>query len=219
MDTRASMLATLDDEYRRTAARTGLSQPDPRVRDAMARVPRERFVPWQQASRAYWNGPLPIGQGQTISQPFIVALMTELIDPRPNAVVLEIGTGSGYQAAILSGLVKQIYSVEVVERLARDAAQRLAHLGYHNVEVKYGDGYCGWPEHAPYDAIIVTAVAPSIPAPLLEQLAPGGRMVIPLGAEAYDQHLTLVEKDSAGHTHLQSVLPVTFVPMTGERVS
>ena len=185
----------------------------------MARVPREQFVAKQQAADAYRDGALPIGHGQTISQPFIVALMTELAATRPDSVVLEVGTGSGYQAAVLAGLVRQVYTLEIIEDLAREAGRRLDRLGYRNVEVRRGDGRTGWAEHAPYDAIVVTAVATRTPAPLVEQLAVGGRLVIPLGDSPWDQRLVVIEKDTAGSVRHRDVLPVRFVPLTRERAS
>lgn len=184
----------------------------PRVLDAMRQVPRHEFVPPGLRARAYENRPLPIGDGQTISQPYIVALMTDLLQPRPTDRVLEIGTGSGYQAAILSRLVARVHSLEIVERHARAAAARLQALGYGDVEVRHGDGYAGWPERAPFDAIIVTAGADHVPAPLIAQLKPGGRMVIPVGRG--DQELLLIEKRADGSVRRRSVLPVLFVPFT-----
>jgi protein-L-isoaspartate(D-aspartate) O-methyltransferase len=159
---------------------------------------------------------LGIGHGQTISQPYIVALMTDLLKPQTGDVVLEVGTGSGYQAAVLSLLVKQVYSIEIVETLAREATARLRRLGYENIEVRGGDGYRGWREHAPFDSIIVTAAAPAIPPPLLEQLKAGGRMVIPVGAPYCRQVLTVVDKDDRGEVTVKELLPVAFVPLTGE---
>lgn len=184
---------------------------------AMGSVPREEFVLPAYRHLAYRNSPLPIAADQTISQPLIVALMTELLDPQPGEVMLEVGTGSGYQAAVLSLLVKQVYSVEIVEELAESAAQVLQRLHYDNVKVRAGDGYAGWPEHAPFDGIIVTAAAGEIPPPLLRQLKPGGRLVIPVGEEHGYQELLLVEVDDAGEVRKKSVLPVRFVPLTGER--
>lgn len=190
---------------------------DARVKDAMARVPRHLFVPPSQQPYAYENRPLPIGHEQTISQPYIVALMTDLLKPGKEDRVLEIGTGSGYQAAVLSGLVKTVYTIEIVAPLAAEARERLARLGYRNVEVRTGDGYKGWPEHAPFDAIMVTAGAAEVPPPLLEQLKPGGRMVIPVGPAASIQYLTLIEKQPDGSIQRRRVLPVRFVPFTRER--
>jgi protein-L-isoaspartate(D-aspartate) O-methyltransferase len=183
----------------------------------MNAVPRHRFVPAGEARNAYENRPLPIGHGQTISQPYIVALMTELLRPKPGHVVLEVGTGSGYQAAVLAKLVAKVKSIEIVGPLAKSATARLAALGYGNVEVKLADGYHGWPEHAPFDGIIVTAAASSIPPPLIRQLKPGGRMVIPVGAAFFTQNLILLEKDAKGKVTTTALLPVAFVPLTGER--
>jgi len=185
------------------------------VLEAMRNVPRHEFVPGDYRRRSYEDGPLPIGYGQTISQPYIVAAMTELVRPEPEMRVLEIGTGSGYQAAVLSGLVDEVYSVEIIKGLLDNARDRLAELGYENVSVKYADGYHGWPEHAPFDAIIVTAAAEFIPPPLLEQLADGGRMVIPVGSPFFVQRLMLVEKKD-GKITSRSVMPVRFVPLTRE---
>ncbi|HEX8376009.1 MAG TPA: protein-L-isoaspartate(D-aspartate) O-methyltransferase [Geminicoccaceae bacterium] len=187
---------------------------DPAVLRAMREVPRHLFVPEEARRFAYQNRPLPIGQGQTISQPYIVALMTHLLQARPEHRVLEVGTGSGYQAAILSRLVRRVHSIEIVEPLAARAKARLGELGYANVEVRGGDGYAGWPERAPFDRIIVTAGADHIPAPLLDQLRPGGRMVIPLGRDPDALELTLVDKDLKGKLRKRALLPVRFVPLT-----
>lgn len=194
------------------AGETGLS---PQVREAMLATLRHEFVPQDTKRHAYANRPLPIGYGQTISQPFIVALMTQLLRPTPEHKILEIGTGSGYQAAVLAHLVKQVQSIEIIEDLADQAANRLTRLGYGNVAVIHGDGYYGLPEQAPFDAIIVTAAAGHIPPPLIEQLAPGGRMVIPVGPPFMTQELMLVHKDESGAISTRSVLPVAFVPLTG----
>ncbi|MDP6707872.1 MAG: protein-L-isoaspartate(D-aspartate) O-methyltransferase [Alphaproteobacteria bacterium] len=198
-----------------TARYLGKDALDERVMRALAEVPREDFVAAGERDLAYANIPLPIGHGQTISQPYIVAVMTDLVRPEPSDVVLEVGTGSGYQAAVLSRLVRRVYSLEVVQPLAEAAAKRLARLGYDRVEVKWGDGWGGWPEHAPYQAIVVTAAAPEMPTELLSQLAPGGRMILPLGAPYTTQVLVLVEKHSDGRISERDVLPVAFVPMTG----
>jgi protein-L-isoaspartate(D-aspartate) O-methyltransferase len=209
------MLRDIAAEVRYTRHLTGRVSLSARVLEAVAAVPRHEFVGPGMVPFAYDNGPLPIGHGQTISQPFIVALMTDLLEPEPDHVVLEIGTGSGYQAAVLAGLVQRVYTVEVVEPLATQARERLQRLGYANVEGRVGDGYFGWPEHAPYDGVIVTAAAPYIPPALVEQLAPGGRLVIPLG-EAYGaQDLVLLSKDGSGAVRQTSVLSVVFVPLTG----
>jgi protein-L-isoaspartate(D-aspartate) O-methyltransferase len=188
---------------------------DAAVLAAMARVPRHRFVPTAQVPHAYENRPLAIGYGQTISQPYIVALMTTLARPRKQDAVLEIGTGSGYQAAVFAELAGSVHTIEIVEPLARDAQRRLRALGYRNVRTRIGDGYYGWPEAGPFDAIVVTAAAGSVPPPLLRQLKPGGRMVIPVGSSFFTQTLMLVEKDAAGRLRSRQLLPVRFVPLTG----
>ena len=187
---------------------------DPRVLEAMRDVPRHLFVDASQRTAAYEDHPLPIAGHQTISQPYIVALMTELLDLQPGETVLEIGTGSGYQSAVLARLARQVYSIEIVPELAREAGERLQRLGYANVTVREGDGYRGWPEHAPFDGIIVTAAPERIPEPLLDQLAPNGRMVIPVGG--FFQELKVFRKDANGKVTEKDVLPVRFVPMTGE---
>ncbi len=210
------LLRDIEEETRLAAGYTGRETLNPRVLAAIVEVPRERFVPARLRHAAFDNAPLPIGEGQTISQPFMVALMTDLLDLAPDAVVLEIGTGSGYQAAVLSCLVRQVYSIERVPALAADAATRLAALGYHNVEVRHGDGYPGWPEHAPYDGVIVTAAAPHVPPPLVEQLKPGGRLVIPLGEPFFGQELCVLTKGEAGEVSTRHVLPVAFVPLVHE---
>ena len=189
---------------------------DARVLEAMRKVPRHRFVPEEHEAHAYLDQPLPIGYDQTISQPYIVALMTQLARPVEGDRVLEVGTGSGYQAAVLGELVAEVYSIEIVAPLAERATRVLGELGYDNVHVRSGDGYAGWPEHAPFDAIVVTAAPERIPAPLLEQLAPGGRLVIPVGPMHSTQQLRVVEKDAQGRLHERSVSPVRFVPLTGE---
>ncbi len=188
---------------------------DPRVLDAMRRVERHRFVPPAVRDAAYADSPLPIGHGQTISQPYIVALMTQLARVGPRTRALEIGTGSGYQAAVLAVLAKEVYSIEIVEPLAKEAAARLADLGYANVTVRAGDGYRGWPEHAPFDAILVTAAPSEVPQPLIDQLAMGGRLVAPIGEEGGVQDLVLIERTPTGVVR-RSIIPVRFVPMTGE---
>ena len=186
------------------------------VMAAIARVPRHEFVPAEQRRHAYDNRPLPIGYGQTISQPYIVALMTDLARPEPGHKVLEIGTGSGYQAAVLAELVDRVYSIEIVEPLGKQATKRLRVLGYDNIETRIGDGYYGWKEHAPFDSIVVTAAANSVPPPLIAQLKPGGRMVIPVGTGFFTQTLMLVRKDAAGRVRSTQILPVRFVPLTGD---
>ncbi len=187
---------------------------DPRVIRAVGEVPRHLFVPASERPLAYLDEPLPIGEDQTISQPSLVALMTHLLRPQPNDVMLEVGTGSGYQAALLSKLVRHVYTVEIVGPLARQAARRLADLGYGNVSIRHGDGYAGWPEHAPFDGIIVTAGAPHVPKPLLDQLKPGGRMVIPVGPADSVQQLKLIRKDLRGRVREEAVIAVRFVPLT-----
>ena len=187
---------------------------DARVLAAMKQVPRHLFVDPKERAQAYEDHPLPIAGNQTISQPYIVALMTELADLTPAEKVLEIGTGSGYQSAVLSRLAGEVYSIEIVPELARESARRLRDLGYGNVTVKEGDGFRGWPEHAPFDAILVTAAPDRIPQPLLDQLAPGGRMVIPVGT--FFQELKVLTKDRNGKITEKDILPVRFVPMTGE---
>jgi protein-L-isoaspartate(D-aspartate) O-methyltransferase len=188
---------------------------DAKVLEIMGRVPRHLFVEPSLKSKAYADHPLPIGEGQTISQPYIVALMTQILQIQPGERVLEIGTGSGYQAAVLAELTDQVYTIEIRETLTREAAQRLKELGYDKVRVKYGDGYFGWEEAAPFDAIIVTCAANHIPPPLIKQLKEGGRLVIPLGSTTYFQTLTLLTK-KMGKTDIQHLLGVAFVPMTGE---
>jgi len=188
---------------------------DPAVVEAMRNVPRHLFVPAGVRDDAYGDYPLPIGHGQTISQPYIVAFMTQLLDLKPGDRVLEIGTGSAYQAAVLSEITPHVFTIEIVKPLAEAAAARLDSLGYKTVRVKQGDGYYGWPEHGPFDAIIVTAAAGHVPPPLTEQLKPGGRMVIPLGGVYDVQQLVLITKDREGTARARSLLPVRFVPMTG----
>ena len=214
----AAMLRDIELEVELTRRLIGKDALAPRVMKAMARVPREEFVPVDFHYLAFHNGPVPIGHGQTISQPYIVALMTDLLEPEPMDVILEVGAGSGYQAAVLATLVRQVYSMEIVEPLATEAAERLARLGYANVEVRHADGYEGWPEHAPYDGIIVTAAAPHIPQPLVDQLKPGGRLVIPVGLPGWAQELKVVEKKPDGSLTTRDVLGVAFVPLTGGHV-
>lgn len=190
---------------------------DPRVLDALRRVPRHEFVPSRLSPMAYSNQPLPIGHGQTISQPFVVALMTDLLELKSTDRVLEIGTGSGYQAAVLSLLATEVFSVEIVAELARSAAQTLSRLGYANVTTRAADGYQGWPEHAPFDAILVTAAPDHVPPALVAQLKPGGRMVIPVGERF--QELMLIVKAEDGETTSTSIIPVRFVPLIREQQS
>jgi protein-L-isoaspartate(D-aspartate) O-methyltransferase len=204
-------------EIRETGALTGCHILSGRVLEALTAVPRHCFVPGERQEWAYANMPLPIGLGQTISQPFIVALMTELLEPDPQASVLEIGTGSGYQAAVLARLVRHVYSIERIPELAETAAQRLRALGFDNVTVRAADGSQGWEEHAPFDGIIVTAAAADIPPALVRQLKPGGRLVIPVGEQYRSQDLRLLRKDERGVVHDRSVLPVVFVPLVRDR--
>jgi protein-L-isoaspartate(D-aspartate) O-methyltransferase len=210
---RARLLDEIRDEARQTADWTGRETFAPAVMRAIASVPREQFIPEHLRRHAYLNEPLPIGGGQTISQPYVVALMTDLLDPDPDDVVLDVGTGSGYQAAVLSFVVRQVYGIEVLEELATKAAERLRRLGHRNVEVRPGDGNAGWPEHAPFDGILVAAAAPQVPPALIEQLRPGGRMVIPVGRRGADQNLLRIVKDEAGNVQERNVLPVAFVPL------
>jgi len=215
MDDMARMIKGIEEEVELTRRWIGKDRLDPRVMQAMAEVPRHEFIPAGYRASAYYDGPVPIGHGQTISQPYIVALMTDLLEPEPGDVVLEIGTGCGYQAAILSRLVAEVYSVEIVSELAAEAAARLRRLGYDKVAVKAADGYEGWREKAPFDGIIVTAAAPMPPTPLIEQLRSGGNLVIPLGAPHASQMLTVVHKSSHGEIETRQILPVAFVPFTG----
>ncbi len=189
---------------------------DPRVLEAMEKVPRHELVPKENRASAYADRPLPIGHGQTISQPYIVALMTQLARPKPEDKALDVGTGSGYQAAVLAELVDQVYSVEIIKPLADQARDRLQKLGYQNVQVRHGDGYRGWEQHSPFDIIIVAAAPEEIPGPLIDQLAPGGRLVLPVGGVFQTQELILIEKQPDGSIQRKSVAPVSFVPMTGE---
>ena len=189
---------------------------DQRVLDAMGKVPRERFVMQGHEGDAYDDRALPIAEGQTISQPYIVALMTQLAEVKPGDRILDIGTGSGYQAAVLAQMGAEVYSIEIVPALAEEATKRLADLKYDKAEVRAGDGYRGWPEHAPFAAIILAAAAPEIPKPLIEQLAPRGKLVMPVGEDGAVQDLVVITKQTDGATHRKSVAPVRFVPMTGE---
>ena len=210
---RARMIEEVDAMYAATRAETGLAAMSPAVRAALSRVERHRFVPESQRAAAYRNHPLPIGAGQTISQPYIVALSTDLVEPRPGHTVLEIGTGSGYQAAVLAEILSQVYSIELIPSLGKEAAERLRTLGYANVEVRIGDGYAGWPERAPFDGIVVTAAAPRVPQALVDQLKPGARLVIPVGASHAAQELLVLTKRADGGVDERRVLPVRFVPL------
>ncbi|CAB3797908.1 Protein-L-isoaspartate O-methyltransferase [Pararobbsia alpina] len=210
---RAGMVKVIAALTADTSTETGRHALDARVMAAMEQVPRHKFVPPEEEPYAYENRPLPIGYGQTISQPYIVALMTDLMRVKPTDVVLEVGTGSGYQAAILATLARAVYTIEIVEPLGRQAQERLQRLAYKQVETRVGDGYYGWEAHAPYDAIVVTAAASHVPPPLMRQLKPGGRMVIPVGAQFLTQYLLLIEKSDDGTVSTQQILPVRFVPL------
>jgi protein-L-isoaspartate(D-aspartate) O-methyltransferase len=207
------MIADIEAEVEYTRSLTGRDALDPRVMAVMGQVPRKQFVPDEMHDAAYDNGPLPIGHGQTISQPYIVALMTDLLQLGPDDRVLEIGTGSGYQTAILSCLAKAVYTVELIPELGEIATGKLTALNYTNIDYRIGNGYAGWPEHAPYDAIIVTAAAPEVPPALIEQLKPGGRLVIPVGWQYMPQELMLIEKDTQNVIHSRGILGVAFVPL------
>ena len=216
-DARREMLEAVRRLVVDTRVETGRAELAPEVMRALAEVPRHEFVPPEREEQAYENRPLPIGYGQTISQPYIVALMTDLLKAGAGSRVLEVGTGSAYQAAVLAELGVRVYSVEIIAPLEESARRRLERLGYRDVDVKLGDGYYGWPEHAPFDAIIVTAASDHVPPPLVRQLAPGGRMVIPVGPRFGIQRLLVVEKDDdEDAVFARSILPVRFVPLTGE---
>lgn len=210
------MLKEIGRDAQFASSALGRNHIEKRVMDVMAIVPRHEFVPEHLKGSAYKNIPLPIGYGQTISQPFIVALMTDLIETKKDDVVLEVGTGSGYQAAVLSGLVKKVYTVEIIKELGESARERLNRLQYKNVEVSIADGYFGWEERGPFDAIIVTAAAGHVPPPLIKQLKAGGRIVIPVGSVYAVQMLMVVTKDASGKMKTRQVLPVRFVPLTGK---
>jgi protein-L-isoaspartate(D-aspartate) O-methyltransferase len=212
----AVMLREIGEEVAYTRSLTGVNSLSSRVMEAMASVPRHEFVPEYERRNAYANNPLFIGHGQTISQPFMVALMTELLEPEAEDVMLEIGTGSGYQTAVLSTLVKRVYSVEIIPALAASATERLSRLQFSNVECRSGNGYAGWPEHAPFDGIIVTAAAPMIPRALVDQLKPGACLVIPVGQPYSYQELMLLRRGMGGEDELSSVIAVSFVPLVEE---
>jgi protein-L-isoaspartate(D-aspartate) O-methyltransferase len=212
---RQAMLEEIAADVRLTSEALDKQALDPRVLEAMATVPRHELVPDELRGVAYENRPLPIGHGQTISQPYIVAIMTDLLKFEPGQRVLEIGTGSGYQAAILGELGGEVYTIEIIEELGVQARRNLQRLGYSNIEARIGDGYYGWEEQAPFDAIVVTAAASHIPPPLIRQLKNGGRMIIPVGSRFMVQQLLLVEKDAAGKVTTRQILPVRFVPLTG----
>lgn len=212
---RERMLREIDAEARYTREMIGCERFSSQVMEAMKRVPRHEFVGQGLRAHAYDNGPLPIGWGQTISQPYIVALMTELAYVGKGQKVLEVGTGSGYQTAVLAELGARVYTIEIVAELAREAAERLARLGYNAIHTRLGDGYHGWQEEAPFDAVVVTAAADEVPPPLVEQLKPGGRLIIPVGGPYGAQELLLVEKRPDGSVRESNMLPVAFVPLTG----
>jgi protein-L-isoaspartate(D-aspartate) O-methyltransferase len=212
------MISDIVSEVNYTRSMIGRDKLSERVMKAMRQVPRQEFVPEALKPFAFDNGPLSIGHGQTISQPYIVALMTDLLEPKETDTILEIGTGSGYQTAVLSQVVKQVYSVELIAELSEAAKARLQKHHYNNVETRIGNGYLGWPEHAPYDGIIVTAAASHIPPALVEQLKPGGRLVIPVGLPYFHQELMLVTKQEDGSTKTKDILGVAFVPLVdGDR--
>jgi len=212
-----AMLEDIRDTTRLASDQTGIEALDTQVMNAMASVPRHHFVSGDMQSYAYINRPLPIGHNQTISQPFIVALMTHLADLQPDEKVLEVGTGSGYQAAILAELAAEVFTIEIIEALGRRAGKTLKEQGYRNVRVRIGDGYAGWPEQAPFDAIVVTAAPEDVPPPLIEQLAPGGRLVTPVGSQSGAQTLIVITKDPSGNLSRKEILLVSFVPLTGDR--
>lgn len=210
---RQQMIADIESGVAVTRTMTGRDHLNPRVMDVMRQVPREDFVPADLRHAAFRDGALPVGHGQTISQPYMVALMTDLLELTEDSVVLEIGTGTGYQAAILSRLARQVYTIEKIPALARAAQQRLSEMGYDNIEARCSDGSLGWPEKAPFDGIVVTAAAADVPPALLEQLGPGGRMVIPIGLPYMHQELILITRDQQGGTERSSILGVAFVPL------
>ena len=211
-----ALITKIEAGVRLTRGELGRNQLHPNVIKAMRDVPRHEFVPKSYQRQAYYDRPIPIGHGQTISQPYIVAIMTDLIDPEPGDKIFELGTGSGYQAAVLSKIVAKVYSMEIVEPLGKQAKAKLKQLGYDNIEVTIGDGYHGRPEDGPYDAIVVTAAGDHIPTPLVRQLKPGGKMIIPVGSSFFTQQLMLVTKGRDGSVSTQSILPVRFVPLTGK---
>ena len=212
---REKLIQSIEQSVRETASFIGVNKFDNRVMQTMSKVPRHEFVPKRFRSSAYKNQPLPIGYGQTISQPYIVALMTNLLLVKSTDKALEIGTGSGYQAAVLAELAGQVFTIEIIDELAKRASAVLDQQGYKNIKTRTGDGYYGWQEHAPFDVIVVTATSGHIPPPLIRQLKPGGRMVIPVGSRFMVQQLVLVEKDEKGKVSTRQILPVRFVPLTG----
>ncbi len=210
-----SLLEEIRQDVRDTQRMIGRSRLDDRVMAALRKVRRDIFLPSDLCQCAHLNDALPIGYGQTISQPYIVAVMTDVIAPKASDVVLEIGTGSGYQTAILAELVEKVYSVEIIGDLATTARERLQRLGYENIEIRIGNGHFGWPEHAPYDAIVVTAAAATLPNRLIDQLKPDGTLVIPVGERLFGQSLMLIRKDEQGNVEARTLLPVAFVPLIG----
>jgi len=215
-DSREQMIRLIEADVRSTSDYLKQSSLDTRVLEAMARVPRHEFVPPHVVDLAYHNRPLPIGHGQTISQPYIVAIMTDLLDIEPGQRVLEIGSGSGYQAAVLAEVGAQVWTIEIIQALGVQAKARLQRLGYNTIEVRLGDGYYGWPGEAPFDAILVTAAASHIPPPLLQQLKPGAKMIIPVGSQFSTQQLVLITRSDNDEFITRQVLPVRFVPLTGD---
>ena len=213
---RQALINVIETDVRMTQHFLEKRELDPKVLNAMLKVPRHEFVPKDQRPYAYENRPLPIGYGQTISQPYIVAIMTDFLGLDENDRVLEIGTGSAYQAAVLAELVESVFTIEIIEGLGREASERLERAGYGNVQTRIGDGYYGWPAEVPFDAIIVTAASSHIPPPLIKQLKPGGRMIIPVGSRFRVQQLLLVTKDSTHKITTRQIMPVAFVPLTGE---
>ena len=216
LEARQQLVKVIEADVRATSLYLDKQSLDPRVLQALAKVPRHEFVPEEERRFAYANRPLPIGFGQTISQPYIVAVMTDLLKPAADSKVLEVGTGSGYQAAVLAELVNKVYSIEIIESLAQQAKARLTQLGYTNIYTRMGDGYYGWEEAAPFDAIVVTAAASHVPPPLIKQLKVGGRMIIPVGSRFMTQELLLVSKHADGSITTRQILPVRFVPLTGQ---
>ena len=212
---REDMTRAIEDDVRATSLYLDKEVLDPRVMEAINTVPRHVLVPTNQRRHAYLNQPIPIGYGQTISQPYIVAIMTDLLNSQPEHKILEVGTGSGYQAAILSRLVQEVYTIEIIEALGKRAKRDLTELNYDNIKLRIGDGYYGWKQNAPFDGIVVTAAASHIPPSLIQQLKPGGRMVIPVGSRFLTQQLLLVIKNQRGNVTTQQILPVRFVPLTG----
>jgi protein-L-isoaspartate(D-aspartate) O-methyltransferase len=214
---RSRMAGEIEAMYAETARETGLAAMSPAVRAAMLKVERHRLLDPSLAASAYRNHPLPIGNGQTISQPYIVALSTDLLSLKPGDAVLDVGTGSGYQAAVLAEIAARVFSIEIIPTLGKQAGKRLEALGYGNIEIKIGDGYQGWPEKAPFDGIVVTAAAPRIPPALVAQLKPGGRMVIPVGGDGEIQYLKLITKRPDGGYDERRMLPVRFVPLVPKK--